>query len=215
METKHKITAISGWAIPRTWYAEQIQKAFPYSNIQVIYPENPEDEEEAKYLLNQYQSQLYIGYSLGSLWLLKHHIYLPQNCDKAILAPILAFLNTSNLGGKTSEGQLKYLIKILNDSSSKKEVLKDFFFHADLPYPETQIDDIPDRNTLIKGLEFLKNNSVTGKETKDFLSIIGENDNFINAESLKKYIPQLKIIEDAGHSPTKLLMHLAKILNNK
>ena len=128
MEEKHKITAISGWAIPRTWYAEQIQKAFPYSNIQVIYPENPENEEEAKYLLNQYQSQLYIGYSLGSLWLLKHHIYLPQNCDKAILAPILAFLNTSNLGGKTSEGQLKYLIKILNDSSSKKEVLKDFFF---------------------------------------------------------------------------------------
>ena len=55
MEEKHKITAISGWAIPRTWYAEQIQKAFPYSNIQVIYPENPEDEEEAKYLLNQYQ----------------------------------------------------------------------------------------------------------------------------------------------------------------
>ena len=69
METKHKITAISGWAIPRTWYAEQIQKAFPYSNIQVIYPENPEDEEEAKYLLNQYQSQLYIAVSYTHLTL--------------------------------------------------------------------------------------------------------------------------------------------------
>ena len=210
MEEKQTITAISGWAIPKTWFADQIKKAFPNAKIQVVYPENPGEKEEARYILNQYQSQLYIGYSLGSLWLLKHQIYLPQNCNKAILAPILAFLNKGNLGGKTSEGQLKYLIKILNGSLSKKEVLKDFFFHADLPYPETQIDDIPDRKILIKGLEFLKNNSVTGKETKDFLSIIGENDNFIDAEFLKKHIPQLKIIEHTGHSPTLLLIQLAK-----
>ena len=215
MEEKLTITAISGWAIPKTWFADQIKKAFPNAKIQVVYPENPGEKEEARYILNRYQSQLYIGYSLGSLWLLKHQIYLPQNCDKAILAPILAFLNKENLGGKTSEGQLKYLIKILNGSLSKKEVLKDFFFHADLPYPETQIDDIPDRKILIKGLEFLKNNSVTGKETKDFLSIIGENDNFIDAEFLKKHIPQLKIIENAGHSPTHLLIQLAKTLKLK
>jgi len=212
MEEKLTITAISGWAIPKTWFADQIKKAFPNAKIQVVYPENPDKKEEARYILNRYQSKLFIGYSLGSLWLLKYQNYLPQSCDKAILAPILAFLNKVNLGGKTSEGQLKYLIKILNGSLSKKEVLKDFFFHADLPYPETQIDDVPDRKILIKGLEFLKNNSVTGKETKDFLSIIGENDNFIDADVLKKHIPQLKIIENAGHSPTHLLMHLAKAL---
>ena len=212
MEEKLTITAISGWAIPKTWFADQIKKSFPNAKIQVVYPENPEEKEEARYILNRYQSKLFIGYSLGSLWLLKYQNYLPQYCYKAILAPILAFLNKGNLGGKTSEGQLKYLIKILNGSLSKKEVLKVFFFHADLPYPETQIDEIPDRKILIKGLEFLKNNSVTGKETKDFLSIIGENDNFIDAEILKKHVPQLKIITSAGHSPTNLLIQLAKTL---
>lgn len=213
MKEKLTITAIPGWAIPITWYADQIKQAFPNSVVQVVYPGNPEEEEEAKYILNGTPSQLYIGYSLGSLWLLKYQTYLPGNCHKAILAPILAFLNKYDLGGKTSETQLKYLIKILKGSSSKKEVLQNFFFHADLPYPETQIDEIPDRKTLIKGLEFLKNNSVTGKETNNFLSIIGENDIFIDAETLKRHIPQLNIVEGAGHSPNLLLRQLAIILD--
>ncbi|MBC8283964.1 MAG: hypothetical protein H8E32_09140 [Nitrospinae bacterium] len=215
MKEKLTITAISGWAIPRSWYAEQIKQAFPNSVVQIVYPENPEEEEEAKYILNRYPSKLFIGYSLGSLWLLKHQAYLPPNCDKAILAPILAFLKKSNLGGKTSETQLEYLIKILKGRQSKSEVLQNFFFHANLPFPETQIDEIPDREILIKGLEFLKNNSVIGKETNDFLSIIGENDTFIDAESLKRHIPQLKILKGTGHSPTALLMQLAKILKNR
>ena len=42
-------------------------------------PEDPENIEEAKNILSEYQSQLYIGYSLGSLWLLKYQCYLPQN----------------------------------------------------------------------------------------------------------------------------------------
>ena len=31
---------------------------------------------------------------------------LPKNCQKAIIAPILAFLDKDNLGGKTSETEL-------------------------------------------------------------------------------------------------------------
>ena len=93
MEEKLTITAISGWAIPKTWFAEQIKTAFPNAKIQVVYPENPEEKEEARYILNRYQSKLFIGYSLGSLWLLKYQNYLPQYCEKAILAPFLALLN--------------------------------------------------------------------------------------------------------------------------
>jgi pimeloyl-ACP methyl ester carboxylesterase len=210
MEEKLTITAISGWAIPKDWFAEQIKEAFPGSDIHVIYPENPENEEEARNILSRLPAQLYIGYSLGSLWLIKYQDHLPQNCHKAILAPILAFLNTGGLGGKTSETQLKYLIKILSRNLNKEDVLRDFFFHANLPYPEKQIKDIPKRNILIKGLKFLENNSVTGKETNDFLSIIGENDTFLDARILKRHIPHIEIVEDAGHSPTPLLKQLAK-----
>jgi hypothetical protein len=214
MEEKLTITAISGWAVPETWFAEQIRETFPGSEVHVVYPENPENEKEARSILNRLPTQLYIGYSLGSLWLLKYQDHLPTNCHKAILAPILAFLNTGELGGKTSETQLKYLIKTLSRESNNTEVLREFFFHADLPYPENRIEEIPGRNILLRGLKFLKNNSVTGKETDDFLSIIGENDIFLDAGVLREHIPHLEIVEGAGHSPTPLLKKLANMLLN-
>ena len=210
MEEKLTITAISGWAIPESWFAKQIKDAFPGSNVNVVYPKNPDNEKEARNILSRFPSQLYLGYSLGSLWLLKYQDNLPSNCHKAILAPILSFLNTQPFGGKTSKVQLKYLIKILSNDSTKKNVLRDFFFHADLPYPESQIEEIPERNILIKGLKFLENNMVTGKDTNDFFSIIGENDNFLDAGILKHHIPHLEIVKNAGHSPTPLLKQLAK-----
>jgi hypothetical protein len=210
MEEKLSITAISGWAIPKSWFTEQIKEAFPGSNVNVVYPENPENEQEARSILSRFPTQLYLGYSLGSLWLLKYQDSLPSNCYKAILAPILSFLNTEPYGGKTSKIQLKYLIKILSNESSKTNVLRDFFFNADLPYPESQIEEIPERNILIKGLKFLENNSVTGKETNDFLSIIGENDTILDAGVLIHHIPHLDIVKNAGHSPTLLLKQLAK-----
>ena len=206
------ITAISGWAVPKNWFAEQMKGSFPHSDIKIVYPKDPDSAAEAKFILSQFQSQLYIGYSLGSLWLLKYQRFLPQNCQKALIAPILAFLYKKNLGGKTSESQLNYLIKNLTHSSDKMKVLKDFFSFADLPYPDSQIDTIRDKKTLIRGLEFLQNTSVTGKETNDFLSIIGENDTFIDAGKLKIHIPHLKIVNGAGHSPTPLLNKLAETL---
>lgn len=211
MEEKLTITAISGWAVPKSWFAEQIKDVFPDSEVHVVYPQNPDSDEEARNILSRLPTKLYIGYSLGSLWLLKYQNHLPSNCHKAILAPILGFLNTKQLGGKTSEVQLKYLIKILGrNSSTKTHVLRDFFFHADLPYPENQIQEIPEREILIRGLKFLENNSVTGKETNDFLSIIGENDTFLDAGILREHIPHLEIVKGVGHSPTPLLKQLAK-----
>lgn len=214
MEKILSITAISGWAIPKSWFAEQIKNAFPKSRVEVVYPENPEDFEEARDILNRFPSQLYIGYSLGSLWLLKYQDFLPEKCVKALLAPILSFLDNGLLGGKTTKTQLKYLIRILRSDGSKTTALHDFFFHAELPYPEVQMEDIPDRKVLLNGLEFLKNCSVTGIESKKFLSIVGENDIFLDAESLKVHIPHLMIVKDAGHSPGALLNHLAKSLVN-
>jgi len=212
MEKNITITAISGWAIPETWFAEQLKFAFPNSQLKIIYPENPASREEAKNILRLFPSQLYIGYSLGSLWLLKYQSFLPQNCRKAIISPILAFLDQGNLGGKTSESNLKYLIKLLTRCSNYEEVLRKFFFDAKLPYPEEHAHEIRDRKILIKGLEFLKDSSATGKETNEFISIIGKDDAFVDAEVLKSHIPHLKIIKGAGHSPIPLLNKLAKYL---
>ena len=212
MEKNITITAISGWAIPETWFAEQLKFVFPKSKLTIVYPENPASREEAKNILRLFPSQLYIGYSLGSLWLLKYQSFLPKNCKKAIISPILDFLDKGNLGGKTSEYQLKYLIKLLTSCSNYEGVLRKFFFNAKLTYPEKHSHEIPDSKILIKGLEFLKNSSVTAKETNDFISIIGEDDAFVDAGVLKSYIPHLKVIKGTGHSPIPLLNKLAKYL---
>ena len=77
MEEKLTITAISGWAIPESWFAEQIKDAFPGSNVNVVYPKNPDNEQEARNILSRSPAKLYLGYSLGSLWLLKYQDCLP------------------------------------------------------------------------------------------------------------------------------------------
>ena len=215
MDNISAITAISGWALPRKWFAEEIAKAFPGACVQVIYPETPESSEEARILLGQYPADLYIGYSLGSLWLLKYKHLLPDTCIKALLAPILSFLDKDSLGGKTSETQLKYLIRSLKQESDQSATIKGFFSHSDLPFSQEMIEDIPDREVLLRGLEFLKTCKVKKEDAKNFLSILGENDIFINGTILSTHIPDLDIIQSVGHAPGNLLKHLAGRLNWK
>lgn len=215
MDNISAITAISGWALPRKWFAEEIANAFPGARVQVIYPETPKSSEEARILLGQYPADLYIGYSLGSLWLLKYKHLLPDTCIKALLAPILSFLDKDSLGGKTSETQLKYLIRILKQGADQATTVKSFFSYSDLPFSQEMIEDIPDREVLLRGLEFLKTCKVKKEDAKNFLSILGENDIFINGEILSTHIPDLDIIQSVGHAPGNLLKHLAGRLNWK
>jgi len=205
------ITAVSGWALPRQWFAEEVAAAFPGSQIEVIYPETPEKPEEAEILLRRYPADLYIGYSLGSLWLLKYKDLLPSSSIKALLAPILSFLVKDGMGGTTSETQLKYLARTLQQNPDKS--LKDFFSYSDLLFPEKMIEDVPDREILLRGLEFLKTCRAKGEDAKIFLSIVGENDIFIDGDLLRRHIPNLDIIQGVGHAPGNLLKRLAGRLN--
>ena len=209
------ITAVSGWALPRQWFAEEVATAFPGSQIEVIYPETPEKPEEAEKLLRQYPADLYIGYSLGSLWLLKYKDLLPYSSVKALLAPILSFLVKDGMGGTTSETQLKYLSKILKQHSDKYAGVKKFFAYSDLSFHEKMIKDMPDKEILLKGLDFLKTCRANGGDTKIFLSIVGENDIFIDGDLLKRHIPNLDIVQGVGHAPGNLLKRLAGRLNWK
>ena len=209
------ITAVSGWALPRQWFAEEVATAFPGSQIEVIYPETPEKSEEAEKLLRQYPADLYIGYSLGSLWLLKYKNLLPYSSVKALLAPILSFLVKDGMGGTTSETQLKYLSKILKQHSDKYAGVKKFFAYSDLSFHEKMIKDMPDKEILLKGLDFLKTCRANGGDTKIFLSIVGENDIFIDGDLLKRHIPNLDIVQGVGHAPGNLLKRLAGRLNWK
>ncbi len=213
MDKKLTITAVSGWAISKEWFAAEVANAFPDSRVEVIYPMTPDKQEEAEMLLQRYPADLYIGYSLGSLWLLKYKHFLPKNTKKALLAPILSFLKSDSLGGTTSQTQLKYLSRVLQKNLDKQTTLKSFYSYSNLPFHENIINDLPDTDTLIRGLDFLNTFRVKGEDAKLFLSIVGENDIFINTDLLKQHIPHLDIIQGVGHAPGNLLKRLAGQLN--
>ena len=208
-----RITAISGWAIPTEWFSEQIGKYFVNSEINVIYPSNPFDIEEARKKINEKPADLYLGYSLGSLWMFRHRELFPKKSIKAVLAPILAFTKEHDMGGKTTSSQLNYLIKMLKRSDDENPLV-DFYSSCDIPFPRILLKTLPSRSILIRGLEFLQSVIASKNLVFDFKVIIGDNDIFLDAIKLKNLIPQTEIVSGAGHAPDKLLSKLAQTINN-
>ena len=208
-----RITAISGWAIPTEWFSEQIEKYFKNSEINVIYPSNPFDIQEARIMLGERPADLYLGYSLGSLWMFRHHELFPKKSIKAVLAPILAFTKEHNMGGKTTSAQLNYLIKLLKKNEDENPLV-DFYTNCDIPFPRLLLKTLPSRSILIKGLEFLQSVIASKGSVFDFKVIVGDNDIFLDAIKLKNLIPQTQIVSGAGHAPDQLLKTLAKIINH-
>ena len=206
-----RITAISGWAIPTDWFSEQIGKYFKNSEINVIYPDNPFDTKEAQRKINEVSADLYLGYSLGSLWMFKHREFFPKTSIKAVLAPILGFTKEHNMGGKTTAIQLNYLIKLLKQSKDEAPLVN-FYANCNIPFPRMLLKKLPNRSTLIKGLEFLQSVIATRSSVLDFKVIVGDNDAFLDAIKLKKLIPQTEIVSGAGHAPDRLLKKLANII---
>ena len=207
------ITAICGWAVPPIWFGELIQKQLPNSKVHTIYPQNPNDNHEASSILNEVSSDFLIGYSLGSLWILRHRNFIPSQLKIALLAPVLAFPKEKNLGGRISQTQLKYLIKILSRNPDDLSFLLDFYRVSGFEPPSSLLEEFSNRNVLIRGLEFLNTVQAQLEFDDDFIAIVGENDTLLDAVMLKKLIPALIVLPDAGHAPEPLLEALSKQIN--
>ena len=213
MEKPLTIFAVSGWALPPEWFHGQVEKCFPSAKINVLYPLNPEDPEEAERLLKSVNADLYIGYSLGSLWLLTYLEMLPPASVKVVLAPVLAFTSERNRGGKTQEAKLKYLIRSLKRNPKDPSPLQEFFSIAGIQISDSWLNKVPETDVLLKGLEFLQTAPVPGIADSQLVALVGEEDRLLDGDKLKEHFPQLKIISSAGHAPGPLLRRLAEILN--
>ncbi len=209
MEKSLTITVISGWALPPGWFHGQIENCFPDAIINVLYPSNPGDPEEAERLLKSAKADLYIGYSLGSLWLMTYQEMLPKDSVKALLAPVLAFVREREKGGKTPETQLKYLIRKLKRNPQDPSPLLEFYSDAGITISEAWLKEVPENEVLLKGLEFLQNAPIPEIETQKFIALVGQEDAFLDGDALKCHLPQLEIIADADHAPGPLLNRLA------
>jgi hypothetical protein len=181
MREPQSITAICGWALPPQWFEEQIRQVFPGIPVHAVYPFHPDDQ---------------------------HQSYIPAECQKILLAPILAFTEEQNKGGITNKTQLKYLARVLMQNSQDSSTLIEFFKDCRITIPEDHIKNVPCREALTRGLDYLSRESVSPESITGFLSIIGENDHLLDSFRLKQVIPNLRIIKDAGHGPGPLLQEL-------
>jgi len=202
-----RITAVCGWAISPSGFRKQLEPFFPNGQIRVIYPERPGDDGEAKGLLEEFSSDLYVGYSLGSLWLLRHQRYIPENSAKVLLAPILGFIKEKDLGGKIPLVQLSYFIRNLHRVVDMESVVSEFYDLGKINMPLPAKDEFPEKDVLIRGLEFLK--TVCVPVAKNWMALLGENDPFLDWTHLQAHIPNLQVVPNAGHSPDSLLKQFA------
>ncbi|MCH8157751.1 MAG: hypothetical protein IID18_08385 [Nitrospinae bacterium] len=101
---------------------------------------------------------------------------------------------------------------MLTRSSGNNSPLIDFYANCDFPYPPSLLKDLPKRSVLIEGLKFLQSVSVDPESAQDFQVIMGEKDVLLDAGKLRSLMPQLQIVEGAGHTPAPLLEHLANTL---
>lgn len=211
MEKRKSITAICGWAVPSAWFGETVQFFFPECNVKAVYPNSPKNSKEAEQIIQEIESDLYIGYSMGSLWLLHYRKLIPDKAIKALIAPILSFVKEDKRGGKTASVQLLYLLKTLKKRPEESQPIINFFAQCNLSNGENLLGNIPTNDILIKGLEFLRDVKVEGNTSEGFLSFLGDKDPFLDT-GLKNHIPDLEVISDCDHAPDKMLKALAERL---
>ena len=90
--------------------------------------------------------------------------------------------------------------------------LTNFYAGCEITFPDPLLQKVPKREVLIRGLEFLEQTLVSAESAREFLVILGNNDPFSDSAEMKRRIPQVDVVEGAGHSPETLLRRLAEII---
>ena len=211
MSKELKITAVCGWAIPENWFQDTIRQSSPPARVRALYPSDPFNSEEARKMIQENPADLFIGYSLGSLWLAHHQKFLPPDSRKVLIAPILGFAQEQNLGGKLPRAQLEVFIRTVRRADDLGQVLKDFLALGNLFLPESAKREIPEREVLVRGLEFLRDISVDTEQAAPFVTLLGDQDPFSDREFFSEHVQQTRILKNCGHQPQPLLDELFKI----
>ncbi len=210
MRSPLTINGICGWAISADWFQAQITSVVPDAKVQTFYPQYPDSLDEARQFISTHPANLWIGYSLGSLWLLRYAHLISPASSLALLSPVFGFTQEMRRGGKIRTVQLNYIIRNLqrkpDDLQSVLEFLKET--GIDPQHAEFELSISPE--VLVRGLCFLRDHSFNSEIRNPYFSAVGEQDHLIDCKSLKREIPDLVIVPGTGHHPLPLLKALAK-----
>ena len=209
MERVLKIRAVCGWAIPPAWFENQVAQCFPDARVDAVYPNFPAEAWEAVQIATEHPVDLWVGYSLGALWLLHHRRHVAHNARVALLAPFLGFIKEQGRGGKTPRGQLNYLIKMLSRKPEDLKPVQEFWTLIGLSGEEIQAETCPPTEVLVRGLEFLRDIREEEGPPQSWLGLAGGADPLLDCRTLASWVPQLIELPGLNHHPVPLLKALS------
>src|SRR5947209_10913114 len=186
-----KMAWLLGWAIPVEWFSPLVRKIFPNDEHCFVLPQPDaiaQLERESSY-------DWVVGYSLGSHLLLMEPDRVSRLGRIALLAPIFAFAQEENLGGRVTRTQLKYLSRRLRHD--RAGALKDFYMRAGLDLsPDVLVSSTLDQ--LLWGLEALGSARIEPPLPSGWMAWCGANDLLLDAARLSS-IASVRTVLDGGH----------------
>jgi len=204
--TPMKMGWLLGWAVPSSWFANYVAAIFPEATHVFIEP-GPESGER---LEKAGPFDALTGYSLGAQLMLENPERVSRLSTKiGLLAPIFAFAQEMNLGGKIPHTQVKYLSRWLR--RDRAAALTDFYQRAGLGIPTALSSDIS-LETLEWGLHRLEIGAVLPPAPSGWKLLCGAADALLDGEQLARLDPAVRLVSGATHHPEILLHAWAKEL---
>ncbi|HSY54342.1 MAG TPA: methyltransferase domain-containing protein [Opitutaceae bacterium] len=198
-----KIGWLMGWAVPETWFAPLVRQALPEAEHVFVAAE----PDALAQLEKDGPFDWVVGYSLGSLLLLREAARASRLGRLALLAPIFAFPHEAELGGRVARAQVKRLSRWLRHDA--RAALADFYARAGLDVPP-EYAPAAATDTLLWGLERLENDCAEAPLPANWRAWCGANDALLDATRLREIAPSVQIVAGAAHHPAALVRAFAK-----
>ncbi|HXA79673.1 MAG TPA: methyltransferase [Opitutaceae bacterium] len=197
-----KIGWLLGWAVPATWFAPLVRQALPEAEHVFVAAE----PDSLAQLEKAGPFDWVVGYSLGSLLLLREAARANRLGRVTLLAPIFAFPREAELGGRVAQTQVRQLSRWLRRDAPA--ALADFYARAGLDVPPEPAPAVA-TDILLWGLERLENDRAEPPLPAGWRAWCGASDALLDATRLCEIAPSVQIVAEATHHPAALLRAFA------
>ena len=189
---------IPGWAVPLGAFGDLVRTLAPGAEHILVSPTARAVED----LLEQGPFDRLIGYSLGSLLLLRSQGGF--GCGADLLAPIFAFPLEEGLGGRKRRASVRSLARRLRGDPGA--ALDRFRIQAGLSGLDGDPGSVAD---LEWGLMELEKGRVEPPLPPGWRAWVGSEDPFLDAALLAARSPAIRTVKGAGHGPEPLVREWA------
>jgi malonyl-CoA O-methyltransferase len=197
-----KIGWLLGWAVPEAWFVSLVRQALPEAEHTFVVAE----PDALAQLERAGPFDWVVGYSLGSLLLLREAARVERLGRVALLAPIFAFPREAEQGGRVAQTQVRQLSRWLRRDAPA--ALVDFYARAGLDVPPESVP-VAATDILLWGLERLENDRAEPPLPAGWRAWCGANDALLDAARLGELAPSVQIVAGATHHPAALLRAFA------